>query len=111
MLPAFLFIASEVRAGTKNVPAIVGFARAIQLVGVQGKRGGTTLAYLRDLLLRGIVERIGGVWLDGDPAARLPGNLHSVSRGSRVWHHTPRHRTGNGGTAPGGIAAAAAGCR
>jgi cysteine desulfurase len=66
------------RAGTENVPAIVGLGSAAELgtqeMGEQGER----LARLRDKLIKGLLERIDHIRLNGHPTRRLPNNV-SVS--------------------------------
>ncbi|MFH2010423.1 MAG: cysteine desulfurase family protein [bacterium] len=64
------------RAGTENVPAIVGLGRACDLastgLGVEADRQ----AALRDRLERTLRERLPGVTVNGHPALRLPNTLH-----------------------------------
>ncbi len=64
------------RAGTKDVAAIIGFARVVRLISEEGPESAQQVAWLRDRLLRGIMESVDGVWLNGHPVERLPGNLH-----------------------------------
>lgn len=62
------------RAGTENVPAIVGMGRAAELAkGEMDSRMGQTSA-LRDRLIEGLVSRIDHAILTGHPARRLPGH-------------------------------------
>lgn len=60
------------RAGTENVPGIVGLGKAAELakkeVGEESKR----LRELRDYLYKGIAERIPHTRLNGHPEKRLP---------------------------------------
>jgi len=64
------------RAGTENVPAIVGLGTAAELarhdMGEEAKR----LTYLRDKLLKGLGERIDHIHLNGHPSQRLPNNVN-----------------------------------
>jgi cysteine desulfurase len=64
----------SVRAGTENVPGIVGFAaaltRAYGALDVEGPR----VTALRDRLIRGVQERIPDAYLQGHPTRRLPNN-------------------------------------
>lgn len=64
------------RAGTENVPGIVGFGKAVQLqMGNMWRR----TAYerkLRDYMIYRIRKEIKGAWLNGDPIRRLPGNIN-----------------------------------
>jgi len=68
------------RSGTLNVPAIVGFARAIELCLEEMDEERERLTGLRRRLYDGLVSQCSGVTLNGpafeDPALRLPGNLN-----------------------------------
>jgi len=69
------------RAGTENVPAIVGFGKA---VGVRARDMGEEadrVRALRDRLWRGTVARVPEVRLNGHPERRLPGTLNLSFRG------------------------------
>ncbi len=64
------------RAGTENVPAIVGLGKAAELarhdLGEEARR----LSYLRDKLVKGLGERIDHIHLNGHPSQRLPNNVN-----------------------------------
>lgn len=61
------------RAGTENLPAIVGMGVAAELARVERATESARLARLRDRLLDGLLERIDGVRLTGPRGdARLP---------------------------------------
>ena len=64
------------RAGTENVPGIVGMAKALQLAVAELDAHSRHQRTLRDLALAGILERIPYVKLNGHPTQRLPGNLN-----------------------------------
>ena len=64
------------RAGTENVPAIVGLGKAIELAGQTMNRETEWLSYLRDKLIEGLVERIDNIRLNGHPRKRLPNNVN-----------------------------------
>jgi len=64
------------RAGTENVPGIVGLGRASELAGAELPREAAHLTALRDRLYRGILERIDSVRLNGHPQARLANTLN-----------------------------------
>jgi cysteine desulfurase len=64
------------RAGTENVPAIVGFGKAIELAGQAMNKEAERLTYLRDKLIKGLVERIDHIRLNGHPTKRLPNNVN-----------------------------------
>ena len=64
------------RAGTENVPAIVGFARAVELACKEMPIESPRLATLRDRLERGMRERIEFVRTNGSVTSRLPNMLN-----------------------------------
>ena len=64
------------RAGTENVPAIVGFGKACEIAGEELERVPPKIAALRDRLQQGIEERIENVQLNGHPDLRLPNTLN-----------------------------------
>jgi cysteine desulfurase len=64
------------RAGTLNVPAIVGFHNAAKLaLGGRGQEC-ARVARLRDRLIDGIETRIEGAWIMGPKEDRLANNAH-----------------------------------
>lgn len=63
------------RAGTENVPAIVGFARAVELALAEREAEQVRLAALRDRLVAGLLE-VEGTVLTGHPTERLANNAH-----------------------------------
>lgn len=68
------------RAGTSNVPGIVGFGKAAQLAGRTMKdRAGKETA-LRDHLIRRVLEEIPYSRLNGDKTDRLPNNANFCFR-------------------------------
>ena len=60
------------RAGTENVPAIVGLGRAAALVADCLADEATRVRALRDRLEQGVLQRIGHCLVAGDPLDRLP---------------------------------------
>ena len=60
------------RAGTENVAAAVGLARATELSLQDAEGAGTRMADLRDQLERGLMEALPGVLRNGHPNVRLP---------------------------------------
>lgn len=64
------------RAGTENVPAIVGFGRAVELAHQEMGEEAKRLSGLRDRLIKGLEERIGDIRLNGHPSKRLPNNIN-----------------------------------
>ncbi len=66
------------RAGTENVPAIVGMGVAAQLAGGKLASEGARLAALRDRLEEGILRAVPGTAVNGARAARVP-NTTNIS--------------------------------
>ncbi len=64
------------RSGTLNVPGIVGFAKACEILKQEGKAENERIRGLRDRLHRGIAAALDEVVLNGHPEQRLPGNLN-----------------------------------
>ncbi|MBS3108324.1 IscS subfamily cysteine desulfurase [Candidatus Woesearchaeota archaeon] len=64
------------RPGTENVPSIVGFARALELVQKNKDKESKRLGKLRNMLIRGIMEKIPKTILNGHPTMRLPNNVN-----------------------------------
>lgn len=63
------------RAGTENVPAIVGLAKAVEIASRDMKKENEKLRKLRDKLYNGILKKIKNVKLNGHPENRLPNTL------------------------------------
>ncbi|WP_226581627.1 cysteine desulfurase NifS [Acuticoccus sediminis] len=63
------------RAGTENVPGIVGLGRAAALATMRMADDVPRIASLRDRLEAGILAMVPAVEVLGDPASRLPGTL------------------------------------
>jgi len=64
------------RAGTHNVPGIVGMAKALELATARMAEDGVREAVLRNRLWEGLSANIEAVHLNGDMAHRLPSNLN-----------------------------------
>jgi cysteine desulfurase len=64
------------RAGTENVPGIVGLGRAVEIAGQEMGSEPERLRYLRDKLIEGLRERIDHIRLNGHPTKRLPNNVN-----------------------------------
>ncbi len=64
------------RAGTENVPGIVGLGKAIELAGLEIAKETKRLIVLRDKLTKGILEKIENSYLNGHPEQRLPNNVN-----------------------------------
>ena len=63
------------RNSTLNIPAIVGFAKAVELCEKEMKIEAKRLSKLRDKLIKGILK-IEGARLNGHPKNRLPNNVN-----------------------------------
>ena len=63
------------RNSTVNIPAIVGFAKAVELCEKEMKQESKRLSKLRDKLIKGILK-IEGAKLNGHPKNRLPNNVN-----------------------------------
>ena len=64
------------RAGTENVPYIVGLAKACELARLGMAREATQIGALRDKLEAGILAKCPNVRVNGDTANRLPNTLN-----------------------------------
>ncbi len=68
------------RAGTENIPAIMGMAAALEEAVNNLDKNSEKLTKLRDKLISGLSE-IPHSTLNGDPVNRLPGNVHFIFEG------------------------------
>ena len=68
------------RAGTENIPGIVGLAAALQYQTEHMAENAEKMTKLRDRLLNGIEERIPAVELNGHRTKRLPNNVNFCLR-------------------------------
>lgn len=64
------------RAGTENVPGIIGFGRAAEIAKTEMDKNIRKTSKLRDRLIDGVFEKIKYISLNGDREKRLPGNAH-----------------------------------
>jgi len=67
---------SKKRAGTENLPGIIGFGKAAELAGKNLSQHIEQLTSLRNYFIKEIIDKIEGVTLNGDPVKRLPGNAN-----------------------------------
>ena len=63
------------RPGTENLPAIVGFGKAMELAAAHIPENTAKLIPMRDRLIRGLLQ-LEDVKLNGHPQKRLPGNVN-----------------------------------
>ena len=64
------------RAGTENVPGIVGLGKAVEIAHAGLADNAARMTALRDELIARLMERIPGTRLNGHPTERLPGNIN-----------------------------------
>jgi cysteine desulfurase len=64
------------RAGTENVPGIVGLGKAAEIAQQEMAEEAQRLTALRDRLIKGILEGIEYTQLNGHPVQRLPNNAN-----------------------------------
>ena len=78
-LPPFIHGGAQerkLRAGTENVPGIVGFGRAVELAADGMRERAGREAALRNYLIRRVLREIPYTRLNGHPSRRLPGNVN-----------------------------------
>ncbi|HBU70524.1 MAG TPA: cysteine desulfurase NifS [Elusimicrobia bacterium] len=64
------------RAGTENVPAIVGFGKACELAKNEMEQNSKKTAAIRDRIITELPKKIEYIYLNGHPTARLPNNVN-----------------------------------
>ena len=64
------------RAGTENVPAIVGFGAACEIAGQEMDDNYRRLLRLRNRLMTALPEKIPYLYVNGHPEKRLPNNVN-----------------------------------
>lgn len=71
----------HLRSGTENVPGIVGFAKALELMNKNMEKENKRLKELRDYAIDRISKEIPKSHLDGHPTKRLANNIHFYFEG------------------------------
>ncbi|WP_094603331.1 Cysteine desulfurase IscS [Sporomusa silvacetica DSM 10669] len=66
----------NLRAGTENVPGIVGLGKAAEIANRDMEKKNAYIKGLRDKVIATIMEKIPHVKLNGHPDLRLPGNVN-----------------------------------
>ncbi|MGN6129366.1 MAG: cysteine desulfurase family protein, partial [Nocardioidaceae bacterium] len=66
----------DVRSGTIDVPAIAGFATAVEVAVKHQAEAADRLAALRDELVAAVTAQVPDAVVNGDPDRKLPGNAH-----------------------------------
>jgi cysteine desulfurase len=69
------------RAGTENVPGIIGLGKAVEVRARDMHEEGRRVTALRDRLWEGIRTRVPDARLNGHPTERLPGTANIAYRG------------------------------
>ncbi len=64
------------RSSTVNIPAVVGFAKAVEICRKEIKEETQRLTELRDRLIKGVLKEIPASYLNGHPKKRLPNNAN-----------------------------------
>lgn len=72
------------RAGTENVPGIVGLGKAIELANNNIDSYNERLYGLREYCIKKIMDSIPGITLNGHRTKRLPGNINISIKGIQV---------------------------
>ncbi|MBP2634153.1 MAG: iscS 1 [Firmicutes bacterium] len=66
----------NLRAGTENVPGIVGLGKAAEIAGRNMEKKISYVQSLRDKVITAIMEKVPHVKLNGHPQSRMPGNVN-----------------------------------
>lgn len=71
----------ERRAGTENIPGIVGISVALALADAEREETSAHCMSLRDRIIQAVSERVPKCGLNGHPTERLPNNVNFSFRG------------------------------
>jgi len=64
------------RSGSENIPGIIGFAKAAEIMKNEIHNEATRLTVLRNNLINGVLDLVPKSYLNGHPEKRLPNNAH-----------------------------------
>ncbi len=64
------------RAGTENLPGIVGLGKAVEIAHANLESNAARMTELRERLIQGLMTRVPGARLNGHPTLRLPNNVN-----------------------------------
>ncbi len=64
------------RSSTVNIPAIVGFAKAVEICQKEIEKETQRLTKLRDQLIKRVLKKVSASYLNGHPKKRLPNNAN-----------------------------------
>lgn len=67
---------NKLRSSTVNLPGIVGFAKAVEILKKEGAKENKRLTYLRDYLIEKILKNIPDTQLNGEKLKRLSNNIN-----------------------------------
>jgi cysteine desulfurase len=91
------------RAGTQNVPLIVGMAKALELAYDELDERVAHFQAMRDQLIDGVLSRVPGTHLTGHPTQRLPSHasflLEDMDSGALIMHLDVRGVAASGSSA------------
>ncbi|MDD4599785.1 Cysteine desulfurase IscS [bioreactor metagenome] len=66
----------SLRAGTENVPGIVGLGKAAEIAQQDMTKKIARISTLRDKLIKGLMEKVPDIKLNGHPTQRMPGSVN-----------------------------------
>ena len=68
----------QLRSGTENIPGIIGFAKALELIEEEKEKLSEHTKYLRDIFIQEIQKEIPAAFVNGpkDPEVKLPNNAN-----------------------------------
>lgn len=66
----------SLRAGTENVPGIVGLGKAAEIAKRDMDKKIAHITALRDKLIKGLFDKVPDIKLNGHPTQRMPGNVN-----------------------------------
>jgi cysteine desulfurase len=69
---------NDLRAGTQNVPLIMGMRRAYEIVCEERETTSSRLSHMRDIVIEEVLRAIDGAHLTGHPQKRLPNHASFV---------------------------------
>lgn len=72
---------SDLRAGTLNVPSIVGMAEALKILKDELSESAAKMTELRDLIIQTVLDQVPNSKLTGHPTERLPNHASFVFKG------------------------------
>jgi cysteine desulfurase len=72
---------NKMRSSTLNVPAIVGFGKAVKILRQEGTEENKRLSRLRDVLIESIIKNMKKTRLNGHPNKRLSNNVNISFQG------------------------------